>query len=439
MSIIAEESIYVTGLNFLSIYTLKIEEKANCHAVAVITGLVEENEAKRFYQGVHENERIDIKYKVNGNIDTIFSGVLRNISLDTTNNCVLKLELISLSYLLDITKEKHTYQQIGKNISDIMRQAVDGNAVIFFNGNDKATEAMLVQYNETDWQFILRMAAFCGEPVFPNINNTYPSISIGSRRQGNSEGRTTSSGTSQSYASEKLVYAGTKIGSSIVSYTTITLEKSELKTLYGCTSKESIVPFNVNPPIYIGKVVNGIVKAVDIDKVQVHITDIDEEYDAQSNTWFPYMAAYSSSENEAGIYCMPMEGDPVRVFLPSEELKDAFVASSVTSRSIDSDPENKVFTSPYGMSVLFTKVGMRIAAGDNKVYIDLYKDGGITLKSDKNIAIVSRGNINASAPEGNIYIQAGKEISIGTDNSKLTMLMEGLNRIYMVGPQINIR
>lgn len=439
MSIVAEEAIYVPGLNFLSIYTLKIVENANSHATAVIAGAVEAKEAKKYYKEVHENERIDIKYRANGSNKILFSGVLRNITLDTKDNCVIKLELISLSYLLDISREKRTYQQIGKNISEIMKQAAGSRAGIFFNGNNKVTEAMVVQYNETAWEFILRMAAFCGEPVFPNVNYTYPSVTIGSRGSGSSQGRVTAKGTAQSYNSRSIVYAGTKMGGYLVSNTTITLEKSELKTLYRCSAKGAIVPARVYPPIYVGKVVNGTVKAVDIDKVQVHITDIDENYDEQSNTWFPYSAAYSSTENEAGIYCMPMEGDPVRVFLPSEELKDAFVAGSVTSRLICSEPENKVFTSPYGMTVLFTKEGMRLTAGDNKVYINLTKDNGIMIRSNKNIAMIARGNINAAAAEGNIILQSDKEITIGTDNSKVTLIKEAADRMYMVGPQINVK
>lgn len=62
-----------------------------------------------------------------------------------------------------------------------------------------------------------------------------------------------------------------------------------------------------------GKMYTGIVQAVQKDQVQVHLVDIDSEYDGAGNVWLPYSTAYSSSDG-SGFYCMPAEGDQVRVF-----------------------------------------------------------------------------------------------------------------------------
>jgi hypothetical protein len=438
MSIITEGSISVTGVRFITIQEFKIDQCANSHATAVIAGIVEEEEAQNYYSGAHENERIEIKSQGRA---MLFSGVLRNVRLRSQNNCaILTLELISLSYLLDISKENRTYQEIGKNISEIIRESMGGRGELYFHGTDKASEAMIVQYHETSWEFLLRMAAFCEEPVFANIGDSYPGITIGVRNSSNNTGRVTVSGAASGFVSTALAITGTRTGgNSIISTASAALQKGELVSSYQCAAKEAIVPVNFNKPTYVGKVVQGIVKAVDIDKIQVHITDIDNEYDGASNTWFPYSTAYSSTINEAGIYCMPLVGDPVRVFLPSEELKDAFAASSVTVRAVCGDPENKAFVSPYGMSVLFTKDGMRIAVEGGEVYINLFKDGGISLKSNKSIGILSQGNINTNAAEGHIALQSDKEISIGTENSRITLLKEKSERMYIAGPQIFIK
>ena len=97
----------------------------------------------------------------------------------------------------------------------------------------------------------------------------------------------------------------------------------------------------------------GIVQAVQKDQVQVHLVDIDSEYDGAGNVWLPYSTAYSSSDG-SGFYCMPAEGDQVRVFFPGSDEGKAFAASSVSVNSAP-DVTDKQWRGPEGKQILMQK------------------------------------------------------------------------------------
>ena len=113
---------------------------------------------------------------------------------------------------------------------------------------------------------------------------------------------------------------------------------------------------------------------------------------------------------------MPKVNEPVRVFFPSENLDEAFAASSVNVREMGSDNKEKVFTSPEGMTVKFYEGGIFIACKEKKVFIDLQKDGKILIDSNKNISVVANANINLESGS-KIDVKSDKDIFIGTKQS----------------------
>ena len=160
-----------------------------------------------------------------------------------------------------------------------------------------------------------------------------------------------------------------------------------------------------------GKMMKGIVQAIDKDKVQVHLTDIDKGYDSGGNWWFPFSTAYSSSDG-SGWYCMPEEGDEVRVFFPSGKEGEAFAASSVCMNP-PSNPKHKSWKAPGGKEILLTDEGMYIIGKSGKIYINLTDEKGIEIHSDKDISITSDSKISVTSAD-EVHIVAENEIMIGT-------------------------
>ena len=134
-----------------------------------------------------------------------------------------------------------------------------------------------------------------------------------------------------------------------------------------------------------------------------------------------YSTAYSSSDG-SGFYCMPAEGDTVRVFFPSDNEKDAFAASSVNVSPLD-NPKHKKWRSPAGKEILLTEEGMYITCKEGKIFINLEDENGITIFSDKDINVNSMSNMTLYA-KGNIKLQSDTKILVSTGESYIDITSE---------------
>lgn len=418
----------VSGINIVTVKKLTFNQQVNTHASAEIEVEVLQEEGKRFIEEASEQDIITI-----GIPYTIFSGVIQKASLIHEDvYSVLSLSLLSTSILWDVQKVNRSYQRIGATYSQIMTKATNGEGVIEFVGNDIISKTMVVQYQETAWEFILRLASECKEPVYVNPASEIPHVIIGvpkgtHTQQGNITTKDGTAGTTSS-----VVILGDSSGDGNIGSVTSSIVGGELITTYTGGGIESQI-YPQKRYTFAGRVMSGIVKDVYRDKVKVHITDLDAEYDEESTMWFSYSTLYSSETNMAGIYCMPIVEDPVRVFFPTENLQDAFVSSSYTVRGKASCKEEKLFSTPEGMTVLFGKEGLYIYGNKKKTGIYLQKDGMVSIESEQDINIFAGKNIKMEANEGKILIKSSKSINFGVGNSLISMQPTG---VVMVSDRI---
>lgn len=169
----------------------------------------------------------------------------------------------------------------------------------------------------------------------------------------------------------------------------------------------------------------GQVQGVKKDMVQVHLVDIDKEYDGGGDVWLPYSTAYSSGDG-SGFYCMPAEGDMVRVFFPGSDEGRAFAASSVCV-SPGANVTDKQWRGPNGKQILLTEDGIYITtnADDSKIFIDLTDDEGIMISSNKNINICAKNNLSLISNNA-ISMTAQNDILISTAESYIDINPEGI-------------
>lgn len=423
------DNLVVTGISYLSVQKLEITQRVNHHAMAEVHLEVEREEGQSYMQEVHEGEVVTI-----GIPEIVFAGLIESASINYEDSyTVLKLNLVSTSMLWDLQKINRSYQKIGTNYSRIMKQSTNGLGTIEFYGNDLVSDSLIVQYQETVWEFILRLASVCGEPVYVDPADTAPHITVGSGNSKETHSSTVSGTGGEAGKTRGYVSLGGKTaGGAGIGATKSSMAQGELITSYNSMPADGLVPVTP-PPKFAGRVMAGTVQAVERDMVQVHITDLDNDYDSGSNTWFQYSTLYSSGTNDAGIYCMPIVGDPVRVFFPSENLSEAFASSSQTVRGVLSDHEEKGFHTPDGMTVLFGKEGLFLSCKNKNIEILLYKDGRVAISSETAIGIHAKGNVAMMANEGEISVQSDEKICLVTGNSMISM---GKKEMLMVSDRI---
>lgn len=413
MSDISYDKIEISGIDYISIEYLDIEQKVNEHARAAVRLIIDEQAGKEYLESSYEEEIVSVY--ADGSV--IFCGLIQNVTLKyEADHALLLLSLVSCSIMWDIQKQNKSYQRIGTSFVEIMNKAVSETGMIINHAEASVSEAMIVQYQETNWQFILRMAAYMKAPVFVDVTVNKPVIYIGTDKDGECS-----------------------------RYTRKVIERGVLRTYKTKSNSSELIP-QYQKPAYIGKIFRAIVKDVSRADIRVWIPELDECFDDASNTWFSYLTAYSSEINEAGIYCMPVAEEPIRIFLPSEGLKDIFASSGPTVRGIQENNEERCFQTPEGMTILFGKEGLTINCKDCTTFIQLNKDGTIAMASNKSIGILSKTNIKMKAIDGSVsmnskgtmelvtpgaYIGFGKAVDENGNSTNESLVKLYASQIYM--------
>lgn len=455
MENITYQNICIEGVACHKLVSLQITHNAGEHAYANMELEVEKVAGLDFIKRADESTNIFIKTSAKGQHETLFAGCVLGAGMkEMAEYAVLNLKLVSASYRLDIKKKKKTYQNTAATYGDIIKKAAGNAAVVKVDASDKTTGNLIMQYEETDWEFIKRMASQLSASVFTDIDSITPEIHIGVPKRsgmlsfeaveiqsytqpagmnllsgqlsagGNNTMTTINSvqGEDYKFIGEKMSVNGT---SYIIGSVSCSMQVGVLKCTYGLGNNDNYKRVAGNNAQLAGRMFLGEVKGVKGDQVQVHFSDIDDSYDAGGDKWFPYSTAYSSSDG-SGFYCMPEEGDTVRVFIPSNNEKDAFVASSVNGNP-QSNTRDKSWKAPGGKEILLADDGIYIICEGEKIFINLTKENGIQIHSEKPISITS---------DSNIIMQAGEEITIKADTC--INMGVGNSSIYMDKSQIEL-
>lgn len=443
METITYLNLKVEGAPITRILKLDIENGIDMYGKAYVEGEVNGDEGNRYIQRLQSQTQVTISTTAAGQPQKLFVGVVSNANIRKESEyTVLQLTLSATASTLDKEKQNASYQKTGSTYEELITQSMKGKSVIDMQAADHATGSLVMQYNETPWSFARRMASSLGAPICANIDTEVPIVTVGIPKTGKnyelsdveygyeSDGdqlNTMITGTQSVQVGDKVSYGG---NTDVVKRFRSSMQGGVLKTTVYIIPEEEARNMNSGKAGNIkqitntqasGKMFTGIVQAVKLDKVKVHLTDIDSAFDAGGDFWFPYSTAYSSSDG-SGFYCMPAEGDTVRVFFPSDNEKDAFAASSVNVSPLD-NPKHKKWRSPAGKEILLTEEGMYITCKEGKIFINLEDENGITIFSDKDINVNSMSNMTLYA-KGNIKLQSDTKILVSTGESYIDITSE---------------
>lgn len=465
----------VEGINYKYITDIRFHKSVNEHGDATVRCVIEDKDVDSVLALKTEVVWVTVKIgeTIGEKADTpVFTGIIDEISVDTIQGVSeVCIELVGGSYLLDIKKITRTYQNEESKLSNVMGE-VKKNCLKMFSGAsamiNKGKECddsfqpkgdLLVQYEETDYEFLKRCASMQGMPLITSINSTEDTcvnINVGLITSGKTEkvdtkyfrqGRQVAK-----YIEDKR--AGLD-GISEKDYSTISIRCRDYfdigsavningKTMY-VYSVDSVYDSshnirksssNINkdefwhvyllagekrfktPQLYnfkmIGASLRAEVKKVSKAKLEV-VCDIDKinGTTAKNPLEFPYATVYSTDDG-TGWYCMPEEKDVVRLYIPTEFEKDAYVISAVhleEGTGLRNDPTHKFIMNKYKKQVEFTKDTIRISNNDG-MEIRLEDEKGIFILSDKDIKIDAQKEINLVSKKDQVNINGTSQIKL---------------------------
>ena len=163
--------------------TLKIDSRIGEHTVGKIKYIASLQQINIYDAAIDKDEDIKIIISGRSNIsnengasnDKIFlNGIIDDIKLSEikTGSLVVEITCISKSIILDRIPRYRSFQDPSLAYSAIAEEinknyGANGEKIISVGEDMKEVPRMTIQYNETDWEYLKRIASYTGQPVIP--------------------------------------------------------------------------------------------------------------------------------------------------------------------------------------------------------------------------------------------------------------------------------
>lgn len=459
-----------------SIMEFHMNQETNAHGSCILAGIVMDGCKDDFARENSSHMCVEVTLtdvEESGKDKLLFVGVIGELSIFQEGMVYrFKIKLYSATLLMDLEKKSRSFQNTEQTYYDLINRIVseyDGGGIIDRLTGGKKTGRLLVQYQETDWEFLKRLASHFNGCLLPSCEFGQPKVFFGAKKQ---------------------------IDAGILEQHAYTMDKQILKYRrdaaggYPELMEVDAVSFTVDAgiyyeigsgvtyqdiPLYIGRIdaelyrgevlfhyrlrtgtgmgrqtiyagglagvsIPAEVLEVVKDKIKVKL-DIDESQDKDTAWEFPYDTMYTAGD-AGGWYCMPEKGDKVMVYFPGNREEEASASTSVRRTDVPGDrteePEIKFFRTIHGKEIRFTPETVEIicgnpSGGDVRSRITLHEDDGISIYSRDGITFTSGKGIRLEA-EDEIEITASERIKLHCKKSRIQMD----TMVDIAGPDVRI-
>lgn len=390
--------------------------------------------------------------------NTWLSGLVEEIQLKVKGQtCWMRLTLVSGTVLMDLQKHTRTFQSEKleyKQMLETCNSAYEKAVKIMTAGKGRQIGQLVVQYQETDWEFMKRLASQNKTVVVADAETQGSKYYFGLPKRD-----ATIIGDAQEYRTQydmktywekknqglsvtphnfayyiwesREIYQLGDIG--VIEGQTLIIWKIETATqgnelyhTYYMKSKPAFQTAAKENSKIAGASLFGTVMDVEGEQVQVTLQE-DENAGSTGSRWFSYATVYSSTDG-TGWYCMPEKGDRIRLYFPTEQEADAYVASAYHEEgsSLRKDPSCKFWRNKQGKEVRLAKD--RILVTNNKgTYMELSDENGIDIVSSGSVRIQAGAAMEISSYDSLIELNARNRVSIRQGTTELTVDKSGFN------------
>ncbi|WP_334077939.1 contractile injection system protein, VgrG/Pvc8 family [Paenibacillus sanfengchensis] len=428
---------------FQSIRKLKVIHKFNDHARCYFTvKMTEEHALECLHQGSFKDSII-IQKKNESGTENWFAGGIQHVEMVVEDGIYYVLiEGISRSYELDLHPQSRSFQNKATTYTHIIKQLVQGHPK--GDAKNEATEPgavigeFLVQYQETNWQFMKRLASRVGTVILPDVVMDAPRIYFGvpdfswgkdikaysytmlqdmgsylsyqAQAAGNESLQLLEVDCIQYLVKSKQHYqVGENVGFKgqvwVIYNSKITYDQGSIVYEYVLVQRKAIRRKSKMNQAVQGLALEGTVVSRANNMVRVHL-DMDDEYDESGNWWFPY-----SPEGNNIFHSLPEEGAKVKVYFPSGIEKQAIAINSsrgsneeMISRTVFQKPTTKVFHIPGNTKMELGEDG--VLFHKDTVKLDL-EGGNIQVEASEDLLITVANKLELISQKGNETEQEG--------------------------------
>jgi hypothetical protein len=425
-----------------SILTLSFSVRPNEHAVLRLTGLC--NEEAGFAPLLSrscESDTIELYETREGDKkNTIFYGFVRSLAISRKRSVyTIELEAHSGTTTLDEKNKSRSFQDIETNFDGLVSDVAEDMQVLFHEGYGESIKTPAIQYKETDWAFLLRMASRLNIVLYPDIvtPNLHFGLPDGEKRELPNVARIDSVKDLKGYVlakasgaelhdmnffayhirSKEIFFIGDTVCVEGIPLRITTffaeLIDGDLIFEYTVAIEESVWRETRLAPLK-GLSLEGRVLEASGEMLKLHL-DIDEAQEKEKA--YPYSYAPITGNP---MYCMPIVGTKARLYFPDGREENAFVQDCVRENgslcSETSDPNTRYFRTEHGKELMMAPDKLHFketASSGGGLFFELDDNFGIRMLSPSNmnmdaggsLTISAGGSVSFSAPENILFVQ----------------------------------
>lgn len=440
---------------------LKVGNSINEHGILILEGIISEEQINA-YGNICSLEPMKLVLCDDNTEVEIFQGLVHELNLNCRNSVgYIYMKGISYSYLLDIVYKSRSFQNKDMQYSELINKITEEYTGKIIKIEDEPMSASAInkpyiEYQETDWQFLKRIASTFNCGLYNAINLEGIRIQVGPDELSEMEDITENiyewnieknfndyKIMQENYKSDvseydykyykvkgecilqlgrQVVFKGMRF---FVSEVEISLKNSQICFEYVLKTKNGVNMPTVYNEKLVGTSIEGAIINVQGHNVWIHL-DIDETQSADESYEFPF-SSISSSPNNVGWYFMPEIGDRARLYFGDNKEENAVVTQAVPINPTQPDPNIRYMSTIHGKEIQLTPGGIYIISNGESLYIKLDDKEGIGIYSDSSINITAGEDISISGSTiemsaGSIHIaggDGGSEINID-DNVTVT-------------------
>lgn len=329
-----------------------------------------------------------------------------------------------------------SFQNVALTYEQLADKVTGSKAALFWNADTTITLGKpLIQYYETDWEFLKRISSHLNVKIFADIQASGIGVHVGcdsgrepyeieslSARIGLSEqyflhkGRTQREFMYYSIVSEENIPLGRTIKFAnkklIIFKKKVYLDGNKVLFSYdagGAVFGENPIFFNRD---FIGRVIKGEVLSAKNEtlRIKMEIDNTQNESEAYDYEWQP--------ESGNVMYCMPQVGTMVSLYFGDWDERAGRIINCIRTNGGDcedmSDPNNKTLTTEYNKRLMMNEEVLVLnsnIADETASLLSLEDAGGVIVKSKSNLTVLADGLLRIEGK--NIIIDTPKKISCG--------------------------
>lgn len=447
-----EERLIIRPFEDLRILDYRSIQVVNEHARAEVRGRIPFERREDYVKVGRQQTWTQVIAISEGEESILFYGVIEQLQIEINDRtCTVVLSLCSGTQLMDYKEHIRSFQKDDftySSLLDTCSEEYEEPGRIMTEGNGKRIPHFIMQYRETDWEFIKRLAAMNHTVIFADCSTRGEKYHFGipDRKYDSEEtlceyrtrydmqeywykkshGLSIHTEDTMSYICEsreihKLGERRSIDGREVFIWKIeSSLKGSELYHTCYMKTRSGFQTASYNNKNMAGVSLLGKVTKVKNEEVQIKI-HCDEYKERSGVCWYSFSTVYSSPDG-TGWYCMPEIGDTVRLYFPTNKEEDAYVASAYHEggAGLRTHPECKFWRNKEGKEIQLSPDRILLTNNDG-TYIELSDDEGIEIVSEGSVTVRAGGSLSIISSDSSIEMSAPKKIRLRQGDTEMNL------------------